>query len=207
MKSLQRRDLCAAGLLAATLPSWAQGRPQEGRHYQRLRTPQPVTNPKGEVLEFFWYGCPGCYALEPALQQWLARKPAQVSFRRSHVVIREMSKAHQRIFFTLEALGLGESLHARMFTALQVERQELQELPQIQAYLARFNVDPAKFAALYQSFGVQARCQQANTLLKNYEGTGVPLLGVNGRYITSPSMAGGDAQALQVVDHLLNLPA
>lgn len=205
---MKRRDLCSAGVLAVALPTaWAQGRPQEGQHYQRLRTPQPLANPKGEVLEFFWYGCPGCYALEPALHGWLARKPAQLSFRRSHAVIREISKAHQRIFFTLEALGVDDSLHAKLFSAIQVEQQALQALPEIQAYLAKLGVDALKFGAMYQSFGVQTRCQQANQLLKNYEGTGVPLLGVNGRFVTSPAMAGGPAQAMQVVDHLLGLPA
>lgn len=205
---MQRRDFitaaaaATAGTATLALPAWAQGQPVEGKHYQRVKQVQPI---KG-VIEFFWYGCPGCRALEPALHQWLATKPASVEFKRVHAVIREVSKSHQRIFFTLEAMGAGEPIHARLFNAIQTEGRELQTLPEIQAFVATLGLDAAKFASLYQSFTVQTRCQQAVTLMKNLELSGVPNLLVNGRYITSPSMAGGTTEAMRVVDHLLSLP-
>lgn len=205
--TIARRTLIASALLGTALPGWtAPSAPQEGRHFRRLGSPLAVSNPQGEVLEFFWYGCPHCLALEPSIAQWRARKPAAVSFKRSAAVIGGFSKPHQRIFFTLDAMGLADSLHDKVFNAIQVERQDLQELTQIQASLARFGVDPVKFAATYQSFGVQTKCQQANALFKPFENGGVPQLVVNGRYLTSPPAAGGEAQALQVVDHLLGLP-
>ena len=38
----------------------------EGRHYLELALPQPTeTGNKIEVREFFWYGCPHCWTLEP----------------------------------------------------------------------------------------------------------------------------------------------
>ena len=40
----------------------------EGHDYARVKSPQPVaTGNKIEVLEFFWYRCPHCFQLEPAL--------------------------------------------------------------------------------------------------------------------------------------------
>jgi len=40
----------------------------EGHDYARLKNPQPVsTGNQVEVLEFFWYRCPHCFQLEPAL--------------------------------------------------------------------------------------------------------------------------------------------
>ena len=204
---IKRRDFCALGLAGTALPVLAQPAFVEGKHYKRLRTPQPVSNRQGEVLEFFWYGCPSCYALEPTLNQWVARKPAAISFRRSHANIRAVSKPHQRIFFTLDAMGLVESLHARIFAAIQLEHQPLQELPEIKAYMAKLGVDAAKFGQTYDSFSVQSRCRQADNLQKNFETTGVPTLAVNGRFTTSPAEAGGAVQVLQVVDHLLRLPA
>ena len=70
---MQRRDfslqLAGAGLgLAVTGLAQAQGAPKEGTHYVKLSTPAPVTlsglDKKVEVVEFFWYGCPHCYAFE-----------------------------------------------------------------------------------------------------------------------------------------------
>lgn len=200
----------AGGMAAAalSLPTWAQGKPVEGQHYKRLQTVQPISNSAGEVLEFFWYGCPACYRFDPTLNQWLARKPANVVFKRSPAVIHGASKAHQRLFFTLQAMGLSESLHVQVFAAVQADQAGMGELAGMQAVLGKLGVDAAKFAQFYQSFSVQTRCQQADTLIRSYMGDSysVPTLAVNGRYITSPSMAGGDAQAVAVVDYLLTLP-
>jgi len=46
----------------------AQSRPLPGRDYVELPTPQITeTGAKIEVVEFFWYRCPHCHALEPLL--------------------------------------------------------------------------------------------------------------------------------------------
>ncbi|RQO60431.1 disulfide bond formation protein DsbA [Paucibacter sp. KBW04] len=209
-KPCSRRHFCRVAS-AAALPffaagaAYAQGKPVEGQHYRRLRTPQNTGNERGEVLEFFWYGCPACYKLEPALNQWLARKPADVSFKRVPSIIHAVSKSHQRIFYALDAMGLEERLHAQVFAAVQADSAALQELPEIQALMSKLGVDAAKFAQVYGSFSVQSRCQQADRLIQAYEGTGVPMLAVNGRFVTTPAMAGGDKAALTVVDYLLGL--
>ena len=42
---------------------------QEGVHYQILVKPVVTSDPeKIEVLELFWYGCPHCDSLDPALE-------------------------------------------------------------------------------------------------------------------------------------------
>lgn len=207
-----RRHFCLQALSTATLlgsgsAARAQAGPVEGQHYRRLRTPQNVGNERGEVLEFFWYGCPACYRLEPQLEQWLARKPADVSFKRVPSIIHAVSKSHQRMFYALDAIGLEGRLHAQVFAAVQADSAALQELGEIQALMSKLGVDPAKFAQVYASFSVQSRCQQADRLIQAYEGKGVPMLAVNGRFVTTPSMAGGDKQALAVVDYLLGLPS
>jgi len=38
--------------------------------YETLSPAQPTQNPeKIEIIEFFWYGCPHCYAFEPLLEK------------------------------------------------------------------------------------------------------------------------------------------
>ena len=54
----------------------------EGKNYARITNPQPVeTGKKIEVIEFFSYGCPHCAALEPYLDTWREKLPADVAFR------------------------------------------------------------------------------------------------------------------------------
>ena len=51
------------------------------------------------------------------------------------------------------------------------------------------------------TYAVRKASQQASA----WSLDGVPALGVNGKYLTSPSMARGNTQVLQVVDQLLEL--
>jgi len=43
--------------------------------YETLSPAQPTQSAdKIEIIEFFWYGCPHCYAFEPLVDKW--SKPA-----------------------------------------------------------------------------------------------------------------------------------
>ena len=56
---------------------------KEGKHYTVLNPQRPVdAKDKIEVTEFFWYACGHCYNLEPILQKWIKKLPADVAFRR-----------------------------------------------------------------------------------------------------------------------------
>ncbi|QPF76010.1 thiol:disulfide interchange protein DsbA/DsbL [Roseateles sp. DAIF2] len=214
---MKRRDFStlAAGVVGGlSLPglSLAQGGPQEGRHYQRLSQALPATPGKIEVVEFFWYGCPHCYAFEPLISDWAAKLPADVSFRPVHVAFRANVKLHQRLFYALEALGKEKEVRARVFSAMHRENKGLDSLKAMTEFLAPLGIEPAKFEQAYNSFGVQTKCLQAEKLSEAYRIDGVPAIGVGGRFLTSPAMATGGQRmselesgqrALQTTDFLL----
>ncbi|MCV2351379.1 thiol:disulfide interchange protein DsbA/DsbL [Paucibacter sp. Y2R2-4] len=201
--------LGSAALTAAGLPqlSWAQGgTPVEGTQYQRLAQPLPAAaSGKIEVFEFFLYTCPHCYALDPLLSAWSKQLPADVVLRRIHVGVGAMHKLHQRMFYALEAMGRLGDLHEAVFKAFHVDHAELTDEKSITALMGKLGVDTAKFSAAFNSFGAQTRLGQMAKLATDYKVEGVPALGVGGRYLTAPSMAKGNAQALAVTDHLIKL--
>ena len=83
----------------------------EGKNYRRIANPQPVeTGRKIEVLEFFSYGCPHCAELEPHLDAWLAKAPADVAFRRIPVMFQQRWVPLAKIYYTLDALGVESKL-------------------------------------------------------------------------------------------------
>ncbi|MBT8091701.1 MAG: hypothetical protein KJN77_01610, partial [Gammaproteobacteria bacterium] len=53
---------------------------KEGEHYVRMVPAQPTVGgaDKIEVAEFFWYGCPHCYDLEPYVNAWEVKKNPNV---------------------------------------------------------------------------------------------------------------------------------
>lgn len=206
---MKRREfsglLAAAGIGAAAGPLQAQGGPIEGTHYVRLAKPAPVSVPAGkiEVVEFFWYGCPHCNALEPALEAWIKRLPADVVFRRVPVAFGAVHESHQRLFYTLEAMGQLAAVHPKIFAAIHAQRQRLdREADQI-AFLKAQGVDTARFAELSKSFSVQTKMRQAKQLTDAYDIDGVPALGVHGRFYTAGSLAGDNVRALAVADVLI----
>jgi protein dithiol oxidoreductase (disulfide-forming) len=200
---LQRmlKALAVAALIVTAGPALAQ--PVAGKDYRVLQPAQPVDNPKRiEVIEFFWYGCPHCADLQPALKAWLAKKP-DVEFRQVPAVFRESWIPHTRLFYTLEAMNLLPKLHAEVFKAIHEQKTELADLAQMQAWVAKRGVDPKQFAEVYNSFGIQSRVQRSIQMSKAYGLSGTPSMVVNGRYLTSPAMTQGHERTFVVIDQLV----
>lgn len=191
-------------LALASNPAQAQGGFVEGRDYRRLGNPAPVPgHGKIDVVEFFWYGCPHCHALEPALDAWAAKLPADVAFRRMPVIFGALHEAHARLFFALEALGQLPTVHKRVFAALHVQRRRLDKPEDIAAFVAEQGVDKAKFQEAYNGFGTASKVRQSQQLAQAYALEGVPALGIAGRFLTAGSMAGSNERALQAADFLI----
>ena len=202
------RQLAGAGLgLAAAGWAQAQGGPVEGQHYVRLSTPAPVTLPspdkKIEVVEFFWYGCPHCFTLEPLLESWVKRLPPDVAFRQVPVGFSVPHQVHQKLYYALEEVGALPALHRRVFSALHQQNLRLNNEADIVAFVGANGVDTAAFTAAFKSFGVATKANRAKQLSEAYKIDGVPALGVQGRFYTSASLAGSHERALAVTDFLI----
>ena len=209
---MKRRDfsVSAAALVLAGSAAWAPAlaqsrKPQAGWEYFQLGKRVPVEAPQGtiEVVEFFWYNCPHCNAFEPSLEAWQKRLPADVVLRRVPVGFRDEFVPQQRLFFTLQEMGLIDKLHARVFAAIHVERLDLSRGTTIASWIGQQGVDKEKFGAIYDSAEVGKRVREATQLQDAYGVAGVPALGVGGRFYTDGAMAGSMARVLQVVDYLL----
>ena len=210
---MKRREFSqTAASLAVASSAWmvspAQAqmkKPTAGTEYQVLETRAPVEAPAGklEVVEFFWYSCPHCNAFEPTLGAWVKKLPKDVAFRRVPIAFQESFVPQQRLYYTLEAMGLVEKLHAKVFAAIHVEKLNLTKGESITEWVAKQGVDAAKFVAQYNSFSVVTKANRASQLQNAYKVEGVPALGAVGRFYTDGSMAGNMERALQVVDYLV----
>ena len=190
-------------LSGLALPVWAQGGPVEGKDYLRVAQPVPMTGDKIEVVEFFGYWCPHCNAFEPALEAWVKKLPATVNFRRMPVAFNAAQEPAQRLYFAIEALGLVDTLHRKVFAAMHVERKRLDKDTEIADFAKANGVDPAKLLDAMKSFSVATKMRQSRQLSEGYRIEGVPTLGIHGRFMTSPSIAGTQERALVTADVLI----
>ena len=176
---------------------------EEGFDYRILPVPQPVeTKGKVEVIEFFWYGCPHCYDFEPELSAWVKRQPKDVVFRRIPVAFRDDLLPHSQLFYALEAMGKGDALNEKVMDAMHKDNKRLLAEPEIADWVASQGVDRNSFLATYRSFAVVSKARAAKQLAEAYRIDGVPTIVMQGKYVTSPSIAGTKAKAIAVMDYL-----
>lgn len=172
--------------------------------YEVLTPAQPVQNPeKVEVIEFFWYGCPHCYSLEPSIAKWLETKPANVEFIRQPAVFSDLWGKHAKAFFTAQALGVSDKVHADLFDAVQNKKQKLTSEDDLAKFFAAHGVKEEDFRAAYSSFLVDAKLRQAETMGPRYGITGVPTIVVNGKYRVTATTAKSQENMINVTNQLI----
>ena len=213
MNAMDRRTfaLNAAGLAGALALAGASGRaaaqgaPVEGRDFQALARPIAVpANGKIEVIEFFWYACPHCFAFEPTIEAWIARLPADVHFRRIPVGFDALKETHQRIFYTWEALGLVDQMHLKTFTRFHVQKRPIDTERAMLDFAQESGLDVAKVGQAWNSFSVQTKCREARRLEDDYGIEHMPEMAVAGRFVAVAQPDAGPASVLVTTDWLVN---
>lgn len=216
MMRLLRHLLSACLLLGFAVAAGASSvTPKDGVQYQTLPTAQPTDSGKKiEVIEFFAYYCPHCHAFEPMLAAWVKQQGDNIVFRRVHVPRDASVAPQQRLFYTLESMGVLDQYHDKVFAAMHVERLRLNQDEQVFDWAAKAGLDRARFVDTYRSFGVQAKVRRANAMMDAYHISSWPAVAIDGRFLTSPGLANGGASearseaqqqqaALQVMDYLV----
>lgn len=176
----------------------------EGFDYVRLATPQPVsTGKKIEVLEVFWYQCPHCWQLEPELNLWAKTLPADTQLRRLPAVMSARWAPAAKLYFTLERLNLLDKLHGKVFDAYHVQKLDLNNPAVLGPWVEKQGVRRKGFEQTLRSFEVAGLVAKAGKQVESYRLDGVPAIVVDGKYVTSPSIAGSRGRMFEVVDQLI----
>lgn len=176
----------------------------EGTQYKRIANAQPTVNPDQiEVRELFWYGCPHCYHMEPDIDAWRETKPDDVVFVRMPAVLGPTWELLARAYYTMELLDVEDQVHMPLFEHIHKQRKRIRTVDDVRAVFVEQGVSAQDFDRTFQSFAVITKTNRARQARAMYGITGVPVLVVNGKYLVSAQMAGGNKQMLEVVDFLV----
>jgi thiol:disulfide interchange protein DsbA len=185
----------SSSAIAANGDKW-----QEGVNYTRIVPAQPTNAPAGqvEVLEFFWYACPHCYALEPTVAAWLKNKSAYITFTRVPVEWNEGHRALARLYYALDSMGKLNDLHGEIFKEIQVNGDPLvgpdpnnaaaAERLQL-AFVQKLGISGGDFLKAYHDMNTETAMQRADQLAQRFRITGVPSFVINGKYFTDVGQA------------------
>jgi thiol:disulfide interchange protein DsbA len=201
-----RRLLPLAAMLVAALPLAAAAQAlEEGKNYVKLRSPQAVdTGDKIEVLEFFSYGCPHCADLDPVLVQWQKTLPADVAFRRVPVGFgRESWDNLGKVYYTLEALGVEQKLAPEVFAAIHRGNVRLDSPKSFFDWAAGKGLERKKVEDMFNSFAIAGKMNKANQVAKAYQVQSVPLVIVDGKFMTASDKVGSHANLPSAINALV----
>jgi thiol:disulfide interchange protein DsbA len=197
----------AALLLIMPLLACAQSTPaqfQEGVQYQRITPALPTDSGANvEVVELFWYGCPHCFHLEPALAAWLKHKPANVTFIRVPATLNPAWELLARAYYAAEDLGVLDKIHGPLFHAIHEQHTPMNTDKDVIAFFVAHGVTEADIGNAMNSFSVETKLRRARQLAEQSGTSGVPAILVNGKYRTSAGEAGSSENLLKVVDFLI----
>ena len=203
---LLRKALAMLLLSFAAAGAHAQSVQQLGRDYIRLDPAHAVTTgDRIEVIEFFYYGCPICYELEPKLSRWYFNGPGSVALRRVPALSSDNWDDFAKLFYTLEAMGQLARLHWPVYDNFHFNGLKLNEEPVMADWVAHNGLDKQKFIDTYRSPEIQAKLVAARGMTRSYDIKGVPSIVVDGKFVTSASMAGGTNELMQVADQLIEI--
>lgn len=182
-----------------------------GKNYHLITPAQPTNVDAGqvEIIEFMWLGCPHCYEVNPYIEAWKKKLPANVKFKQEHVTWDAQRLPHARLFYTLQALGGDpDALVVKAFEEIHRKNNPLManseaNTERLQTDFAVSNgVNEAAFKGAYKGFAVNTSIQRANQLIRSYRVDSVPVFIVNGKYRTDVGDAGGPAPLTQLLSDL-----
>ncbi len=184
---------------------------KEGQHYVRMVPTQPTVGgaDKIEVAEFFWYGCPHCYDMEPFINKWAEGKDPGVRFVKVPATWNSLVRLHAQLYYTEEVLVRNEVIkdpagfREAVFQEYHRRGNRMTSEDAIQKIFARFSVSEEQFRSTWSSFEVNQKLRVADDLSRRYTISSVPAVVVNGKYRSGAGEAGGYPKLMELIDELV----
>lgn len=197
--------LVRAPLFALLLLAMPAGAAQfeAGKHFTVISeetTDEPV------VMEFFSYGCGGCFQFDSTFSQAKRVLGEQAEFT---YVPADFGGGFwtpaQDLFLALDALDLREDLHTQAFAYFHTSRRPVNEST-VKTFLAENGVDEEKFEKTLKSFAVHVKEKRYDQLTKRYRIGSTPTVIVNGKYRIEHDALSSSREFVQLVRYLLQNP-
>ena len=171
--------------------------------YVQISTEKQQESKSIIIYEFFWYGCPHCYNLEPTMERIEADLDKDTKIVKLPVALRDSWIPHAKLFYALQQMGKIDEVHNLIFEEIHLEDNRLNTEQQMIDFLGKHGIDTNKFMEKYNSFGTEARIKKASNLAKKYQINSVPTIIVNGKYLTSGSYVSSYDELYSVINLLI----
>jgi thiol:disulfide interchange protein DsbA len=177
-----------------------------GKDYELVNAGKVPSSIKNgiEVTEFFSYGCPWCYRLEPAINAWATKKGDAIYFTKVPVVFNNDWEFYAKAFYTADALSLSDKLNPILFKTILIDKKALNSNQAMIDFFAAHGVkaDIAKSAFL-TSPSINLQISSGKALMARDHINAVPAFVVNNQFKTDLQMAKTEEHLIEILDFLL----
>mgnify|MGYP001434779752 FL=1 len=180
--------------------------PEPGVNFKTTKESIPTkSKDKIEVVELFWYGCVHCFNMDPYLDKWADDLPKDVTFKRIPAIPRKDWVASAKAYYALESLGLVNKLHEKLFDAIHKEKlfKHNDTKALINWIALNGKLDKKDVEAAFNSFSMKSKLSRSFKIFKAAGATGVPTMIIDGKYFTSSTMAGGEQNAIDIMNFII----
>ena len=172
--------------------------------YIQISNQKQTESDKIVVYEFFWYGCPHCYNLEPTMDRIESNLEKDTILVKIPVALRDTWESHAKAYYALQQMKLDDNLHEKIFTEIHINSNRLDTKEKLTQFIEDEGYNSKRFSEIFDSFGTDLRVKKASRLANQYQITSVPTLIINGKYKTSGSLVSSYEELYDVVQLLIN---
>ncbi len=179
---------------------------EEGKHYVEIfPNMQTDASPgKVEVVELLWLGCPHCYSLEPLMLEYKKNHPDYVEFKQVPAMLNPSWATDANTFYIAELLDpKGEKgLITKIFQSIHDQKRRLRSPDAVVRFFEQQGYSAEKVNSVKNSMAFQAKLLRAQEIGAASQAQSVPTVIINGKYRTSPYMAGGNDKVVKIINML-----
>ena len=172
--------------------------------YVQISNQKQTESDKIVIYEFFWYGCPHCYNLEPTMDRIESNLEKDTILIKVPVALRDTWESHAKAYYALQQMKLDDNLHEKIFTEIHINSNRLDTKEKLTQFIEDEGYNSKRFSEIFDSFGTDLRVKKASRLANQYQITSVPTLIINGKYKTSGSLVSSYEELYDVVQLLIN---
>jgi len=172
--------------------------------YIQISNQKQTESDKIVIYEFFWYGCPHCYNLEPTMDRIESNLEKDTILVKVPVALRDTWESHAKAYYALQQMKLDDNLHEKIFTEIHINSNRLDTKEKLTQFIEDEGYNSKRFSEIFDSFGTDLRVKKGSRLANQYQITSVPTLIINGKYKTSGSLVSSYEELYDVVQLLVN---
>jgi len=200
MNTFYKYALCLV-MFVAVLPAHAQSF-VEGTHYSVISAGSLSST--DEVVEYFSFSCPGCYAIEPTLNALQKARPS-IPLRKVHMPFGgRNAKYSQQAFVLMQLLNVTEHTD-KIFSRIHTERNLFSSSSEVIDYFVTLGFERDLVEKTSDSFAADTMIRTMNQQGQKSQISSVPSIVINRKYLVELKWVNSANDLANLIDYLLKL--